>query len=214
MNGLLKKDLLVLKGNGKAYAFLLLFYVVFSFFSSSTFFSSMVMIFLVILPLSSFSTDELARWDKFAAALPGGRRAVVKSKYQFLFLTLAGMVVLSGVINLFIFLLDREGGSFFKMMLTALVCAGIGLLVNCLFYPFLFKYGAQKGRIFLLLTAGIIGALFAVSVVILIQDKGTLLHMLFALSPVVIIASAVVLLAAAAVISYCVSLRIYDKKEF
>lgn len=214
MNGLLKKDLLVLKGNGKAYAFLLLFYVVFSFFSSSTFFPNMVMIFLVILPLSSFSTDELARWDKFAAALPGGRRAVVRSKYQFLFLTLAGMVVLSGVINLFIFLLDREGDSFFEMMLTALVCAGIGLLINCMFYPFLFKYGAQKGRIFLVFAAGIIGAVFAVSVVILIRDKGTLRHMLFALSPVVIAVSAVVLLAAAVVISYRISCRIYDNKEF
>lgn len=214
MNGLLKKDLLVLKGNGKAYAFLLLFYVVFSFFSSSTFFSSMVMIFLVILPLSSFSTDELARWDKFAAALPGGRRAVVRSKYQFLFLVLVGMLVLSGVINFFIFLLDREGGSFFAMMLTSLVCAGVGLLINCLFYPFLFKYGAQKGRIFLVFAAGIIGAVFAVSVFLWIRSKGTLRRILFELSPVIIAVAAVVLLAAAVVISYLVSRRIYDNKEF
>ena len=214
MNGLLKKDLLLLKGNGKTYTFLLLFYAVFSFFSGSTFFTSIVMVFLVILPLTSFSTDELARWDKFAAALPGGRRAVVKSKYQLLFLALAGMLILSSVMNLFIFLFDREDGSFFTMMVTALVCAGAGLLINCLFYPFLFKYGVQKGRIFLVLAGGMIGAVFVISADILIHDTGTLHRMLFALSPVVIVVAAVVLLAAAVVVSYLVSRRIYDNKEF
>lgn len=103
MNGLLRKELLLLKSSGKTYIFLILFYAVFSLFSNSTMFSALATLILVLLPLTSFSLDELARWDKFAAALPGGRRAVVKSKYQFLFLTLAGALVLSFLVGVLVY---------------------------------------------------------------------------------------------------------------
>lgn len=105
MNGLLRKELLLLKSSGKTYIFLILFYAVFSLFSNSTMFSTLATLILLLLPLTSFSLDELARWDKFAAALPGGRRAVVKSKYQLLFLTLAGALILSVLVGVLVYFL-------------------------------------------------------------------------------------------------------------
>lgn len=213
MNGLLRKDLLLLKASGKTYLFLVLFYAVFSFVGTSTMFSCMTTLILLILPLSSFSTDELARWDKFAAALPGGRRAVVKSKYQLLFLTLAGTLVLSFLVDLLVYFFGRDqSASFFELLATALACAAVGLVLNCLLYPLLFKYGSQKARIYLALAIGVI-AVLAIGFV-LFQFGGVRLDVPQGGFPVVIAVSAVILLAAAVVISYGISRRIYDKKEF
>lgn len=212
MNGLLLKDLLILKTNWKTYTFLAVFYAAFAFVGNPSFFSAMLTVILMICPLSSFSTDELARWDKFAAALPGGRRAVVRAKYQFLFLVLGGAFVLSCAVNLLVSLFGRgEDSTFLELMLAALACAAVGLLLNSVLYPFLFKYGSQKSRIML----GIVVAVaFGMGVFILAVSGRTATDLLTGISPLAAAAGAVVLLAAAVVISYRVSRRIYDKKEF
>lgn len=214
MNGLLRKELLLLKSSGKTYIFLILFYAVFSLFSNSTMFSTLATLILLLLPLTSFSLDELARWDKFAAALPGGRRAVVKSKYQLLFLTLAGALILSVLVGVLVYFFGRDQSTTLpELVVTALICAVMGLLINCLLYPFLFKYGAQKARLYLALGIGIAMALIAV-VIFLFRLNNAPLEMLQELPLAAIAAALIVLLAAAVVISYRISCRIYDNKEF
>ena len=214
MNGLLRKELLLLKSSGKTYIFLILFYAVFSLFSNSTMFSTLATLILLLLPLTSYSLDELARWDKFAAALPGGRRAVVKSKYQLLFLTLAGALILSVLVGVLVYFFGRDQSTTLpELVVTALICAVMGLLINCLLYPFLFKYGAQKARLYLALGIGIAMALIAV-VIFLFRLNNAPLEMLQELPLAAIAAALIVLLAAAVVISYRISCRIYDNKEF
>ena len=214
MNGLLRKELLLLKSSGKTYIFLILFYAVFSLFSNSTMFSALATLILVLLPLTSFSLDELARWDKFAAALPGGRQAVVKSKYQLLFLTLAGALALSVLVGVLVHFFGRDQSTTLpELVVTALICAVMGLLINCLLYPFLFKYGAQKARLYLALGIGIAMALIAVAM-FLLKFNNAPLELLQEFPLAAMAAAAVVVLAAAVVISYRVSRRIYDKKEF
>lgn len=214
MNGLLRKELLLLKSSGKTYIFLILFYAVFSLFSNSTMFSTLATLILLLLPLTSFSLDELARWDKFAAALPGGRRAVVKSKYQLLFLTLAGALILSVLVGVLVYFFGRDQSTTLpELVVTALICVVMGLLINCLLYPFLFKYGAQKARLYLALGIGIAMALIAV-VIFLFRLNNAPLEMLQELPLAAIAAALIVLLAAAVVISYRISCRIYDNKEF
>lgn len=214
MNGLLRKELLLLKSSGKTYIFLILFYAVFSLFSNSTMFSTLATLILLLLPLTSFSLDELARWDKFAAALPGGRRAVVKSKYQLLFLTLAGALILSVLVGVLVYFFGRDQSTTLpELVVTALICVVMGLLINCLLYPFLFKYGAQKARLYLALGIGIAMALIAV-VIFLFRLNNAPLELLQELPMAAIAAALIVLLAAAVIISYRVSCRIYDKREF
>lgn len=97
--------------------------------------------------------------------------------------------------------------------MTALICAVMGLLINCLLYPFLFKYGAQKARLYLALGIGIAMALIAV-VIFLFRLNNAPLEMLQELPMAAIAAALIVLLAAAVIISYRISCRIYDKREF
>jgi hypothetical protein len=170
----------------------------------------------MILPMSTFSADELARWDSFAAALPGGRRAVVSSKYLLLLLVAAAALILSLILNLLSLLTGREDGSFGERMLTVLSFTWIGLLVNAAAYPFLFRYGAQKGRIYLIIAIGFVCGLGAVGMVLLSLDDSTLWTLLGSLHlPLAAVAAAAVLLLAAALgLSYRVSQGVYEKKEF
>lgn len=214
MNGLLRKELLLLRSSGKTYLFLILFYAVFSIFGNSAMFSALATLILLILPLTSFATDELARWDKFAAALPGGRRAVVRSKYQLLFLTVAGALVLSALVGALVYFFGRDQSTTLReLAATSLVCVAMGLVINCLLYPFLFKYGAQKARLCLALAIGIAMAVIAV-VMFLLKFHNAPLEMLAELPLAALAAAVVILLAAAVAISYRVSCRIYDNKEF
>lgn len=211
MNGLLLKDLLILKANWKTYAFLVAFYAAFAFGGNPTFFSTMLAVILMICPMTSFSADELARWDQYAAALPGGRRAVVRAKYQLLFLILGGAFVLSCAVNLLVSLFGRGESTFGELALAALACAAVGLLLNSVLYPLLFKYGSQKSRIVL---AAVVAAAFGVGALILAFSGRAPADLLAGVSPFAAAAGAVVLLAAAVLISYRVSCRIYGKKEF
>lgn len=214
MNGLLRKDLMVIKASGKTYIFLILFYAFFSLFNNSALFSGIVTLIMLLLPLSSFSMDELARWEKFAAALPGGRRAVVRSKYQLLFLAFAGALVLSFLVALMVYFFGRDKSTtLLELMVSSLVCVVMGLLINCLLYPFLFKYGAQKARLCLALAVGIAMALIVV-IVFLLKFNNVPLELLQKLPLAAIVAGIVVLLIAAVVVSYSISSRIYDNKEF
>lgn len=215
MSGLLLKELMILKKGWKPYAFLIAFYAVFSFTGNPTFFSGMMALILLMIPLSSFSADELARWDAFAAALPGGRRAVVRAKYQFLFLAFGGAFVLSCLVNLVIsFAVREENGTFPELVAAALACTAVCLLIDCIFFPLLFKYGSQKSRILLAVLFAAVFAVFGMGAVIFSFSGSSPLDLLTGASPFAVGAGAVVLLAAAVVISYRVSSRIYDKKEF
>ena len=213
MKGLLLKDILTMKAYWKVYGALAAFYAVLSFSGNSTMFSFMIALFMLILPLSSFSADELARWDKFAISLPGGRRAVVRAKYQFLFLVLAFVFVITLVINLLLALTGR--GAFSELAVVSLGGATASLLMNCVLFPFIFRFGSQKSRIILAIIMGAFAAVVTAGAMIFLEHADPLsLSILQRLSPVTIGAAAVVILAAALAISYLISCRIYDKKEF
>ncbi|MGN1003823.1 MAG: ABC-2 transporter permease, partial [Oscillospiraceae bacterium] len=146
---------------------------------------------------------------------PGGRRAVVRAKYQFLFLAFGGAFVLSCLINLVIsFAVREENGTFPELVAAALACTAVCLLIDCIFYPLLFRYGSQKSRILLAVVFAAVFAVFGMGAVIFSFNGGSPLDLLTGVSPFAAAAGAVVLIAAAVVISYRVSCRIYDRKEF
>jgi MFS family permease len=216
MKGLVLKDLYAVIRSWKTLLLMALLYGALSLFAGAGYSAYLLALFLMILPMSTFSADELARWDGFAAALPGGRRAVVRSKYLLLLLVAAAALVLSLILNLLSLLTGREDGSFGERMLTVLSFTWIGLLVNAAAYPFLFRYGAQKGRIYLIIAIGFVCGLGAVGMVLLSLDDSTLWTLLGSLHlPLAAVAAAAVLLLAAALgLSYRVSQGVYEKKEF
>ena len=97
MTGLILKDLLVLRKTLRTYILFLLFYFVMALLNlfSIAFITAFVQIIVMILPMSSFAYDDLAKWDRYAMALPLGRRAVVRAKYAFVLLMVLVMHAVS-----------------------------------------------------------------------------------------------------------------------
>ena len=81
MTGLILKDFLVMRKTIKTYALLLLFYVIMTVLDlfSISFTTAILEVIVMMLPMSAFSYDEMAKWDRYAMTLPLGRRAVAVS---------------------------------------------------------------------------------------------------------------------------------------
>ena len=101
MTGLMMKDALVMRKTLRLYALFLLFYsglAVLGVFPMSMALA-MVEVIVMVLPISSFSYDEAAKWDRYAAVLPVGRTAVVKARYLFLLLVLLAMFLTASTVQ-------------------------------------------------------------------------------------------------------------------
>lgn len=214
MMGLLYKDILVQR---KQIGYYLAFVVVYTALVVAGVFTSAILAGLVVLigmmlPMSSFAYDDLARWERYAAATPAGRRGIVNGKYLF---ALASLLLAAVPIFLIQCVLSLAGLSDMEIKDTALVvlsCTGVGALIDALELPFLIKFGAEKSRVISI----VIFVVFFGGVMLLGQ-LGDRLDSL-PTPPVWLIQALPGLLVlvgiGACVISYCISQAICQKKEF
>ena len=98
MTGLIYKDFLALKGQLTTY---LVFFLVYGGLCLSGVFTASVLCGMVVLmslitPMTTVTSDDVSRWNRFAIATPACRRGVVTGKYLFtLLVTLASTVFVS-----------------------------------------------------------------------------------------------------------------------
>lgn len=98
MTGLIYKDFLALKGHLTTY---LVFFLVYGGLCLSGVFTASVLCGMVVLmslitPMTTVTSDDVSRWNRFAIATPACRRGVVTGKYLFtLLVTLASTVFVS-----------------------------------------------------------------------------------------------------------------------
>ena len=216
MRGLLQKDLYVMLGQGRTYLVLVAFYLVLTLVGAfdASFFSGFIVLVMTMLPMSTFTYDDMARWPKFAAATPAGRRGVVQGKYLFALCTLAASVVALLVMDL-VYCAGRGGFSQLPDILVAgAACAVVGLFMDLILIPILFKFGSEKGRFVMMAVWVVIFLLFFGALTLLAERPGGLSSLpvprwLLASAPII----ALGVLAVAAVLSYSASLRIFSKKE-
>src|SRR5699024_1237177 len=85
MMGLVLKDILVMRKTIRTYAMFLLFYLVMTILGLFTisFTTAILQLIVMLLPMSAFSFDEMARWNGYALTFPLGRRAMVTGRYLF-----------------------------------------------------------------------------------------------------------------------------------
>ena len=145
MTGLMMKDALVMRKTLRLYALFLLFYsglAVLGVFPMSMALA-MVEVIVMVLPISSFSYDEAAKWDRYAAVLPVGRTAVVKARYLFLLLVLLAAAAIGLVGSILASLLAREDLG--ELLATLLVSMGLGLMIADIMLPVVLSAGAGAG---------------------------------------------------------------------
>ena len=207
MKGLILKDLLSLKKQGKLLLLMLVFFVVYSYATKNTsILGSMLAVLCTMLPITTLSCDERSKWDKFALSTPVQRKTVVVSKYVLSILFNITAFAIMTVINL-ILLPYTENANLEETVLTLLgTCMGT-LLILAIFMPFLFKFGVEKSRFILMaiyaLPLMISGLIHKMNIPL--PDERFLKSLAYA-SPVITLCLLL--------ISVNVSVGIYNKKEF
>lgn len=164
MTGLVKKDLYLSLSMLKSYV---LVAVVFALLTLTgiydiSFFVTYLSVMCIMIPVNLFAYDEQARWDKYAAALPSGRAGVVKARYLFTILICLGSLLFALLLQLIVALFTgARGQARTELLLSGLLPTAYGCFMNAVLLPLLFKFGSQKGRIYLLLALGVgVGVIF------------------------------------------------------
>lgn len=214
MIGLIYKDCMTLR---KQLTTLLLFLLVYGGLTVAGVFDvsilgALVAVMGMTIPMSSVALDDMARWDRYAVATPAGRRGVVSGKYVFTLLVIVGSTVVAGLLMVGLSLAGLSKQTPGETVWVAASCAAITLLMNAFTLPFLLKYGAEKARaismvLFVVIFGGAVllgnADQWGVQLPVLSDRLVQAMPVLFGIVSV-----------GGFVVSYFISLGIYDRKEF
>lgn len=212
MKGLMKKDLLMLKNNARYFLIYILFYSLISLNESevSSSISFILPFITIVMMISTFSYDEFNRWYSYAVAIPNGRKNIVKSKY----VISAIVIILTSILSIGLTIIISSLKKNFAY--NDLFSSCIGSIFACILmisiiYPFLFKYGTEKGRLAMVaLSFIIIGGLAIISKMPKFKISIESLVFLTEYGTVILIILSIALIT----ISYLISKKIFSKKEF
>lgn len=218
MKGLLLKDFYNVGGQFKLYAL----YPILGAALSYTQESLIMMIFLsammiVSIPISSFSYDDMADFTPLALTLPVSRKQLVLAKFVLSFI-ITLFVIVSYLILAFI-MLQVFGDAFFQtnfqeQVLACLAASFSANMINCIMIPMLYRFGTEKGRIFLfIIPFTIVGLSYLAAPLFAGLSESTVMTILNFFSDYGIYIAAVILFLVE-VIGIGTSNRIMQKKEF
>lgn len=153
MKGLILKDILNFKNQqGKTFLLIIVLYFFMALqMNNSSFFAGVWMILGLALSISSIAYDEKAKWDKYALTMPVTRKDIVVSKYLLSII----FIVAGDIISLpLAYIIDKN------ISMETLAAYGILMAISIMFtgiiLPFVFKFGAEKSRIIMILIAAIL----------------------------------------------------------
>lgn len=203
MTGLILKDLLNLKRHSKMYLIIIAFYIVLGAVNGDfVMFGSMITVLAAMMPITSIAYDEKNNWDRYALTMPVSRMNLVFSRYAL------GLIFLAASFAITILSMATIG----KTPLIGAVAFGAGIFAAGIIFmdivlPIIFKYGVEKGRIFMMLVLfAPTGALVLISKLGFTFPEEPPIKNLIYLIPLIT--------AAASAASVYASIVIYGKKEF
>lgn len=164
MTGLILKDFLILRKTLRSYLLILVVYaaVAFSGFWSGSFVGAFIMVMVAMLPMNVFAYDKQCNWDVYGLALPVGRTKTVAARYACVLLLCLASAVFSAVLGVVLSLMDRMEEGLGEYLVTCAVVLVVGMLVNSVMLPLLYKFGSERARI---MFYGVLGAIVLLGVV-------------------------------------------------
>lgn len=206
MKGLILKELYLIKSNMRS-LIIMLFCFLLIVMNDATSIAFVLPLFSVMMCITTFTYDEYNKWDSYAISMPTGRKDIVRGKY----LTTIILIIISAVISLLtVYILGTTKGSFdLCKSLFSLGGGIVGILFFvALLYPFIYKFGIEKGRLLILVVAfalsGIIGMIFTTI------NLSNLLSFLYKYGMYIIPLLSLIVI----YISYKISMKLYLRKEF
>lgn len=213
MKGLLLKDLFNLRRIMKQYFFVAALMFVWSVFLKNQMLFTMIMImYSMMMLLTTMSFDESSQFNKYALTMPVTRRELAGEKYiLMLLLMLAGVAVGfvgGGILSLF----SSEEISWLsaEKLVSIAAVSGVYVLGFSVLLPMIFKYGVEKSRLLLaIIYLLVFGVLYGT--VSFIRQKGLVISE----NQIVVFAVlCIVFCFAVFAVSWFVSVRIMEKKEW
>ena len=176
MKGLIIKDLLQLKSYLKSLIIFIFIFICVSLEPQNTSTDGLLIIMMTLglgmFGIATFSYDEMAKANKYILTFPLTKKEIVLSKYilQFI-LTITGAIlgiILSVIISL---VLNKGIPSFIDLISIALGgMFGIGL-VESIQMPCFYKFGAEKGRIYMFIITIVVA--FGAGAIVMLGEKMT-----------------------------------------
>lgn len=217
MTGLMVKDFLVMRKTLKYYLVILVIYAALAYLEilDYSFIITFIQVLIAAVPFSAFAYDEQAKWNRYAAALPLGRKAIVGARYLFVLsvLLLASAAAVVGSVGL---CLARKEDPL-TLALTLMISTAIGITLAVILLPICYKLGAEKARTFLYILVFVP----MIVVVLLAKTNASILELslsfLETLPPSKLVGMAALLpLSALALlaVSYLISCRVAANKEY
>ena len=209
MYGLIWKDFLVLRKTLRLYVLFLLGYLGMALLGifDLTFVTTFCVVILMILPISAFSYDEFARWDRYARTLPLSSRQIVGGRYLFVLLLLLVVAAIGAVSAV---LLSLTGSAdLWESLGAQLASLGAALFIVDVMLPL----GPEKARPFRFAVT------FLPFILLFLLAKADILDLSFLdrLRPGQVIAGFILVLLTALAglaVSFLISCRVTERKEY
>lgn len=215
MRGLFEKDFRLLCQNRQTLVLFLMMAVFLGLTQNGTFVLGYLSFTFSILLTSTISYDEMDQGFEFLMTLPVTPKTYVKEKYGFCTVGVIFSVVLSGIIYLIVKGIHGEQILLGEELLTVLIFVPIVWCVIAIMVPIQLKFGAEKGRIAILMVYG--GSAFLLYFVLkCIGERNVKLmtNFLNQWKPEALVLGGFLLSGLVLGISYGISRRIMEQKEY
>lgn len=217
MKGLLIKDLNLMKNMMRIVIAIIVFSVAFSTMGENLFFSmGYVSVFVAIFSVSTISYDEYDNGFAYLFSFPFERKQYVQEKYLFGLIMIIVGVSFSALMSYGISVLKEEIVTAPEWLAVSMASVSMAIFMISLVLPAHIKYGSEKGRIAMIvifLAVGVIGgAIYGITNMAGVDLEGIVETLFY--SPVKMILTAGVFSVIVMGVSYWISVRIIEKKEF
>lgn len=212
MMGMVYKDFLVQR---KQLGYYIAFFIMYTVLAVMEIMPTAIMYTMTVLigmlvPMSTFAYDDLARWNKYAAATPAGRRGVVAGKYVFSLLAVLLAAAFSAVLVVAVLMLKPELGALDEMLIGLLICTLISILIDAVILPVFIKFGSEKSRVIsIIIFVAIFGGILLLGQLAETMDGIVIPAWFFLALPGLL----VLLTIGGYIISYFIARGIFEKKE-
>lgn len=212
MMGMVYKDFLVQR---KQLGYYIAFFIMYTVLAVMEIMPAAIMYTMTVLigmlvPMSTFAYDDLARWNKYAAATPAGRRGIVAGKYVFSLLSVLLAAGFSAVLVVAVLMLKPELGALDEMLIGLLICTLIPILIDAVILPVFIKFGSEKSRLIsILIFVAVFGSIMLIGQ-LAGMTEGVVIPEWFILALPGLL---VLVTIGGYVISYFIARGIFEKKE-
>ena len=210
MKGLLIKDFYLFTKYNKYYIFLILGFIALSLGANQQMFMALFpCIYAGLIPVTLQAYDERERWTTYSGGLPVTKAQLVSAKYIDGLVFGSATILLIAIAHGIKLACGATDSATYLFTLAGSIISGFAPVA--LMLPFIFRFGAEKGRMVSLMTIGLVVATVTVSMTVL--DNVTVGDAMPAIGGAGLILVSLLICAVIYAASWLISIALYNKRE-